>query len=73
MKNVGSTSTRKPVAHLLKATCAVRARHTPANLLASAFNLINDNLPHTVTPHNSQLIYITLGTWSPPLPPTPRA
>ena len=24
-----------------------------ANLLASAFNLINDNLPHTVTPHNS--------------------
>ena len=38
-----------------------------ANLLASPFNLINDNLPHTVTPHNSYNIYITLDVT--PFPP----
>ena len=30
-------------------------------------NLINDNLPHTVTPHNSYNIYITLDVT--PFPP----
>lgn len=82
IKNVGSASTRKPVAHRLSCVCVARQAHTraratnatphmhgnaerlvlggvghenpiDANLLASAFNLINDNLPHTVTPHNS--------------------
>eukprot|EP00964_Phaeocystis_antarctica_P101500 scaffold66960_cov75-Phaeocystis_antarctica.AAC.1 len=92
MKNVGSASTRKPVAHRLS-TVELRVRcapgtHTPArarggarqspqriqpkrhgnaerlvlggvghenptgaNLLASVFNLISINVPHTVTPH----------------------
>eukprot|EP00964_Phaeocystis_antarctica_P020183 scaffold11147_cov38-Phaeocystis_antarctica.AAC.2 len=53
MKNVGSASTTsKPVAHLL--SCAKSQKRageaygTGANLLASAFNLIVDTLPHKV-------------------------
>eukprot|EP00964_Phaeocystis_antarctica_P006011 scaffold3282_cov65-Phaeocystis_antarctica.AAC.1 len=36
LKNVGSTSTRKPVAHLLSCVCRARARNTRARAAARA-------------------------------------